>query len=105
MKGETYRQLSVELQSLDRRIERAWEDERKNVLQDIRELMTHWDITANELRRYRRSTYHTKPVVPKYRDPATGKTWSGRGRVPAWIAGKDRTAFLIEDAPPTDTAP
>lgn len=65
VKGVTYRQLNAELQSLDRRIEQAWQDERKNVLQDIRELMTHWDITANELRRYRRGTYHTKPVVPK----------------------------------------
>ncbi|WP_334002168.1 H-NS histone family protein [Burkholderia gladioli] len=31
----------------------------------------------------------------KYRDPASGKTWSGRGKAPAWIAGKDRSAFEI----------
>jgi DNA-binding protein H-NS len=31
-----------------------------------------------------------------YRDPETGKTWSGHGRAPAWIAdAKDRSAFLI----------
>ncbi len=24
-------------------------------------------------------------VKPKYRDPATGKTWSGRGKRPAWM--------------------
>ena len=88
--------LSAELKTLDRRIERAWQDERRNVLQQIRELMTNWDIQSNELRRYRRGTYNTKPVKPKYRDPVSGKTWSGRGRIPAWIAGKDRTAFLIE---------
>ncbi|SKC83368.1 DNA-binding protein H-NS [Burkholderia sp. CF099] len=41
--------------------------------------------------------YVRGPQAPKYRDPATGATWSGRGRVPAWLAGaKDRTAFLIE---------
>ena len=34
--------------------------------------------------------------VAKYRDPATGKTWTGRGKPPTWIAGvKDRDAFLI----------
>jgi DNA-binding protein H-NS len=96
VKGEKYRHLSAELRSLDRRLERAWQQEREGVLQSIRELMTDWDIKSNELRRYRRGTYHTKPVVPKYRDPETGKTWSGRGNVPAWIAGKDRDAFLIE---------
>lgn len=37
--------------------------------------------------------------VPKYRDPATGKTWTGNGKPPAWIAGAaDRSAFLIESA-------
>ncbi|MDP1329472.1 H-NS family nucleoid-associated regulatory protein, partial [Klebsiella pneumoniae] len=34
-------------------------------------------------------------VPPKYRDPKTGATWSGRGRAPAWI-GKNRDRFLIE---------
>lgn len=100
MKGDTYRHLSTELQKLEQRIESARQDERQNVLQEIREKMTEWDITSNELRRYRRGTYHMKPVVAKYRDPATGREWSGRGHEPAWIAGKDRTAFLIEDTPP-----
>lgn len=41
--------------------------------------------------------YVRGPQAPKYRDPATGATWSGRGRAPAWLAGaKDRKAFLIE---------
>ncbi len=35
-------------------------------------------------------------VPPKYRDPATGQTWTGRGKPPLWIAGKDRLQFLIE---------
>ncbi|WP_322058485.1 H-NS histone family protein [Paraburkholderia sp. J63] len=35
-------------------------------------------------------------VEPKYADPKTGATWSGRGRAPAWISGaKDRSKFLI----------
>jgi len=34
-------------------------------------------------------------VAPKYRDPATGKTWTGRGKAPKWIDGKDRSKFLI----------
>ena len=96
MKGATYQYLTTELKTLDRRIDRVRQEERQNVLQQIREMMTEWDIQSNELRRYRRGSYKTKPVRPKYRDPVSGKTWSGRGHVPAWIAGKDRTAFLIE---------
>lgn len=37
------------------------------------------------------------PVAPKYADPKTGATWTGRGRAPAWIRdARDRSKFLIE---------
>ncbi|SAL75481.1 histone family protein nucleoid-structuring protein H-NS [Caballeronia terrestris] len=35
-------------------------------------------------------------LPPKYRDPKSGATWSGRARAPVWIAKvRDRTKFLI----------
>lgn len=39
----------------------------------------------------------TKSVgVAMYQDPKSGKTWTGRGKPPNWLAGvKDRSAFLI----------
>lgn len=41
--------------------------------------------------------YVRGPQPPKYRDPKSGATWSGRGRAPAWLAGaKDPSKFLIE---------
>ena len=36
------------------------------------------------------------PLPPKYRNPKTGETWSGRGRAPAWLAGRNKDRFLIE---------
>jgi DNA-binding protein H-NS len=43
--------------------------------------------------------YVRGPQEPKYRDPKTGATWSGRGRAPTWLASvKDRSAFLIAGA-------
>ncbi|MFM0723092.1 H-NS family nucleoid-associated regulatory protein [Paraburkholderia strydomiana] len=36
---------------------------------------------------------------PKYLNPKTGATWSGRGPAPAWLATvRDRTKFLIDGA-------
>lgn len=33
---------------------------------------------------------------PKYQEPATGKTWSGRGRCPDWLVDQpDREKFRI----------
>jgi len=41
-----------------------------------------------------------KPVAAKYRNAATGDAWSGRGRVPKWLAaelakGRTREEFLV----------
>lgn len=50
----------------------------------------------------KKAVANTKPVTakpagePKYRDPKTGKTWTGNGKAPGWIAGaKNRDKFLI----------
>ena len=42
----------------------------------------------------RRRTSST--VAAKFRNPETGQTWSGRGREPVWIKGKDREEFRIQ---------
>lgn len=36
------------------------------------------------------------PVAPKFRNPETGDTWTGRGREPTWIKGKNREEFEIQ---------
>jgi DNA-binding protein H-NS len=52
--------------------------------------------TATE-KKPKAGNYVRGPQVPKYRDPMSGETWSGRGRAPAWLAtAKDRTEYLIE---------
>jgi DNA-binding protein H-NS len=39
----------------------------------------------------------TGAQAPKYLDPLSGKTWSGRGPAPAWLAAvEDRNVFLID---------
>jgi DNA-binding protein H-NS len=35
-------------------------------------------------------------VKPKYRDPATGETWSGRGRMATWLKRKQDAGEDIE---------
>jgi DNA-binding protein H-NS len=50
--------------------------------------------------------YVRGPQPPKYRDPKTGATWSGRGTAPAWLAGaRDRSKFLIENVEPAAKTP
>ncbi|GAB3543427.1 hypothetical protein GCM10027343_16810 [Noviherbaspirillum agri] len=44
----------------------------------------------------------SSPLTPKYRDPASGKTWSGRGNRPKWAEGHDlgpQSPLLISNQP------
>ena len=96
---ETYQDLLKQRAELEKRIEQARAAELDSAIAQIRELMTRYGLTAQEImpdagrERVRRTR---SPVEPKYRDPATGAHWTGRGKPPAWIAGKDRDAFLIK---------
>ena len=61
--------------------------------------MKEYGISADDLgitgrKRVGKST--RKPVAPKYRNNTTGETWSGRGKPPKWMAGHDKSQYLIK---------
>lgn len=37
------------------------------------------------------------PVAVKYRDPDTGETWSGRGRMATWLAERIKAGAKLDD--------
>ena len=90
----TYKELLAKKRELDGMIEAARRTEREAVITSLRELMALYDINVGDLQA-KHGPKPTGPLSPKYRDPLSGATWSGRGRVPHWIAGKDRAAFAI----------
>ncbi len=93
----TYKELVAQKAKLEEQIEAARSKELEAVIQQVRQTVAEYGLTAEDLglvpRRGRRAGAKT-PVPPKYRDPKTGATWSGGGRAPAWI-GKNRDRFLI----------
>ncbi|RYO87440.1 hypothetical protein DL763_006310 [Monosporascus cannonballus] len=93
----TYKELIAQKAKLEEQIETARAKELEAVIQQVRQTVAEYGLTAEDLglaqRRGRRAGAKA-PVPPKYRDPKTGATWSGRGRAPAWI-GKNRDKFLI----------
>ena len=93
----TYKELVAQKAKLEEQIETARAKELEAVIQQVRQTVAEYGLTAEDLglaqRRGRRAGAKA-PVPAKYRDPKTGATWSGRGRAPAWI-GKNRDKFLI----------
>ena len=78
--------------------ERAQERQhRADVLRAMKDLLARHGFKPAELSAVRsgKTTGGRTHVVPLYRDPASGATWSGRGSDPAWINGRDRQAFKV----------
>ncbi|GJH26292.1 H-NS family nucleoid-associated regulatory protein [Caballeronia novacaledonica] len=88
-------QLRAQQEALDRQLAEAKERETRHALREIVQKMREYGITLNELMGRKPGEQQSEPTV-KYRDPLSGATWSGRGRAPLWIAGKDRNEYLAE---------
>ncbi|RQT22185.1 H-NS family nucleoid-associated regulatory protein [Burkholderia contaminans] len=97
----TYQELKAQAEALAKQAEEARLAELDSIITAIREQIVEYDITPEQLFSRRRAGASTTraPIAPKYRDPKSGATWSGRGKAPQWIASaKNRDRFLIPDA-------
>jgi DNA-binding protein H-NS len=108
---KTYQAIKIEIARLEKQAEALRQHELKAVIAGVKKSIADYGLTPADLGlgpltsqgAFRRrgaakgASGAKKPVgAPKYRDPASGKTWTGHGRAPAWIAGaKSRDAFLI----------
>lgn len=92
-----YRKLLEKKISLDAEIDAAREKEVAVALETIRGLVSEYELTERDVfgSRSAGADRVKKTVAPKYRDPATGATWTGRGKPPRWMAAGKREDFLI----------
>jgi len=94
----TYAELQAQIASLKEQAEAARAAELESVIADIRIKVAEYGITSKDIFGHGPGRPKKQPVAAKYRDPKTGKTWSGRGRAPDWIKNaKSRAKFLIND--------
>ncbi|WP_081470052.1 H-NS histone family protein [Acidovorax delafieldii] len=94
-----YKELLAQREALDAQIASARKAETSAAVQTARQLVAEFSLSVNDVfGGQRKATRSNKgsTVAPKYRNTATGETWTGRGKAPKWIAGQDRTKFLID---------
>lgn len=83
-----------------RQAEAARKAETATVIAEIKAKMAEYGITLADLGGSAKAAKSRKAVAAKYRNPANGDTWSGRGRSPHWLAdelakGRKREEFLV----------
>lgn len=96
----SYKDLVAQRAALDARIEAARKAEIGEALATIRQLISEFGLTAEDVFPAARKSGALKgaTVAPKFRDPATGSTWTGRGKPPLWIRdAPDRSKYAIPE--------
>ena len=98
----TYKELQSQIEKLQKEAEQARKTELSNAIAEIHAKMKEYGISAEDLgfgagagMKRKAAKAVRRPVAPKYRNNATGETWSGRGKPPKWMAGRDKAQFLI----------
>lgn len=94
----SYSELQAQIAELQKQAEAARSSEITAAKAKIAETMKEYGLTLSDLAvtSKAKSTKVREPVAIKYRDPETGSTWTGRGRAPLWLNGKDKNDFLIK---------
>lgn len=90
-----YKTLLQQRAELDRQIEVARQSEVSIALEKVRAMVADYELTQDDIFGKKKSSQSGKTVAPKYRDNATGATWTGRGKPPRWLNGKNRDDHLI----------
>jgi DNA-binding protein H-NS len=96
----SYKELLQQREVLEQAIEGARQREIAQAVQKVREIIAEFGLTVQDVFPSGRSakvsgSKSVNKVAPKYLDPATGQTWTGRGKAPKWIDGQDRAKYLI----------
>ena len=100
----TYQEIKIKISKLEEQAKALLKKESAGVVAKIRDLMSEYGLTVQDLglgitNMGKKMSAMKHPLPPKYQDPVSGKTWSGKGKAPGWIVeatkkGK-RDDFLI----------
>ena len=94
----TYKDLLKQREALELQIKEARQREIAHAVTQVRSLVAEFGLTTKDVFSSGKvritSGTHAK-VAAKYCNPATGDTWTGRGKPPKWIQGQDRAKFVI----------
>jgi DNA-binding protein H-NS len=95
----SYKELLKQREALEQQISEARRRELAEAVSQVRAIVAEYGLSAQDVfpagRAPRAASAAGSKVAPKYRNPATGQTWTGRGKAPKWIQNEDREKFAI----------
>lgn len=91
--------LLAQRASLEKQIEAARKQARVEAVAKVKALMAEYGLSVSDLNSKSPSRAGSKggKVAAKYRNSATGDTWSGRGLQPKWLKAALSSGQKLED--------
>lgn len=92
-------ELIAQQEALSKQIDELRKQERAEGINKAKALIAEHELTQQDLFGSTGGVKKVKAankVAAKYRDPKSGKEWSGRGLAPKWLQGQDKAQYLIE---------
>jgi DNA-binding protein H-NS len=96
-------ELLAQRAAIEKQIADAQREERGGAIAKIRALMAEFGLTAADITAKSTAVKVPGPgkstgkVAPKFRNAATGETWSGRGLQPKWLKAALGAGAKLED--------
>jgi len=87
MAKDTLGDLLAQKAALEKQIANFQREQRGEAISKVKALMTEYGLTLADIGSRAAAAPKKAPtkVAAKYRNPATGDTWSGRGLKPKWL--------------------
>lgn len=90
--------LEAEAKAIDDQLRAARLQERQAAIAQIKSLLAQNGLTVADLGlKATRGAAKGRPVPAKYRNQATGESWSGRGLKPKWVKAALADGKSLED--------
>ena len=99
----TLQELLARKANLEKQIAETQRQERADAIAKVKSLMAEYGLTAADIAGKaggpspRSAPVAGKKVAPKYRNPTTGETWTGRGLQPNWLKSALQTGKKLTD--------
>ncbi len=91
--------LLAQRAALEQQIADLQREQRSDAVEKVRALMSEHGLSVADIggRGAAKRSGGGGKVAPKYRNPASGETWSGRGLKPRWLAAALDSGKKLED--------
>ncbi|MDR1310668.1 MAG: H-NS histone family protein [Burkholderiaceae bacterium] len=94
---QTLKQIEEQIAQLQKQARELKKKNFSSAVVQVKAMMSEYGITPSDLGfSGKKGDRNRVPLPPKYQNPNTGETWSGRGKPPKWFDRNNEGNFRVK---------